>query len=401
MKKSVSIVGGGTAGLFLAAFLDPGLFDITIFEKKAANGRKFLVAGDGGFNLTHSESMDGFIQRFTPDHFLKPALENFSNEDLRSWFESLDIPTFVGSSKRVFPEKGIKPIMVLKAIESFLLKRGVVFKFKKKFSGWDEQHNLVFNSREVIESDYQVFALGGGSWKVTGSDGGWLETFADQGISTLPFQAANCAFQVNWSEDFLKKHEGEPLKNIAVAIENQSQKGEAVITKFGIEGNAIYALSPKIQAELALQQKAVIHVDFKPMLSTDELFRKLQNSRHNTTKTLKQSIKLSPPVLDLIKSTLSKDVFMDNALLAKSIKAFPITILDSAPIDEAISTSGGISLKAVDTNFELNKLKNNFCIGEMLDWNAPTGGYLIQGCASMGVHLANHLNERQAGAGNE
>lgn len=168
MKKNVAIIGGGTAGLFLAAFLDTGLYNVTIFEQKASFGRKFLVAGGGGFNLTHSEELSKFKTRYTPASFLNKALEHFSNDDLRAWLFNLGVPTFTGSSGRVFPEKGIKPIEVLKLIETHLLERNVQFEFKKKFTGWDNENSLVFNSNEIIKSDYTVFALGGASWKVTG-----------------------------------------------------------------------------------------------------------------------------------------------------------------------------------------------------------------------------------------
>lgn len=395
MKKSIAIIGGGTAGLFLAAFLDPSLFKVRIFEKKSTLGRKFLVAGDGGFNLSHSEQMADFHLRYTPSTFLKEALFYFSNEDLRKWLHALGIPTFIGSSKRIFPEKGIKPIQVLKAIKSFLEDKNVQFQFNKTFTGWNDENHLIFNDTEIIEADYTVFALGGSSWKITGSDGNWREVFSKKGIQTKPFLAANCAFQLDWTADFISKQEGKPLKNISISIQNQVQKGEAVITAFGIEGNAIYALSPKIQAELARKKEAIIYIDFKPTLSPERLLQKLQQSKFKRTQILKQVFKLSPSAIHLIKTQLSKDVFLDDKLLVENIKKLPLKITAAAPIEEAISTSGGIQVDAVSPHFELVNLKNNFCIGEMLDWNAPTGGYLIQGCASMGAFLANHVNKSQ------
>ncbi len=394
MKKSVAIVGGGTAGLFLASFLDPTLFDIAIYEQKSSLGRKFLVAGDGGFNLTHSEQMEAFKQRYTPSGYLNEVLDHFTNDDLRVWLKTIGIPTFIGSSKRVYPEKGIKPISVLKGIQEYLKSRGVQFHFGKTFKGWNAENQLVFNKNEIVASDLKVFALGGGSWKVTGSDGKWLETFANKEIATKPFKAANCAFQIKWPLEFIQKNEGKPLKNISISMDGQVQKGEAVVTRFGIEGNAIYALSGKIQRALTQFNKATVSVDIKPMLSGDVLLGKLRNSDFNTTKTLKQIIKLSPTQIDLIKHYLSKYDFLDLAILAKTIKNFPLEIMVAAPLDEAISTTGGIDLDSVNDQFELINLKNNYCIGEMLDWNAPTGGYLIQACASMGVFLAKELNNK-------
>lgn len=394
MKKEVAIIGGGSAGLFLAAFLNNDTYNVTIFEKKTSLGRKFLVAGDGGFNLTHSEDLSSFKSRYTPASFIDNALDDFNNADLRTWLLSLGIPTFIGSSGRVFPEKGIKPIEVLKAIEAYLIDKNVKFEFNKTFTGWGQQNSLKFNATEIIKPDYIVFALGGASWKVTGSDGSWLDVFDKKGIDTVPFRSSNCAYKIEWHDRFILNNEGEPLKNISISLGNKIQKGEVVITKFGIEGNAIYGLSPEIQTALASKNEAVVYVDFKPTYNLSALIKKISLSKSNTTNTLRTKIKLSRTVIDLIKVTLTKEEFLDIQILAKFIKNFPLRIVDSAPIDEAISTSGGISLHAIDSNFELINLKNNFCIGEMLDWNAPTGGYLIQACASTGVYLAHHLNNK-------
>ena len=393
MKKQVAIIGGGTASLFLASFLDSNLFEVTIFEQKAALGRKFLVAGDGGFNLTHSENLTDFKSRYTPTSFLSDALSSFSNEHLRSWLLEIGIPTFVGTSGRVFPEKGIKPITVLKSIERYLISKNVTFKFKKTFTGWDSEDNPVLNDSEIIRSDYVVFALGGSSWKSTGSDGKWLKTFQEKGLKTLPFKASNCAFQVKWKSNFLDTNEGLPLKNIALLIKNKTQKGEVVITHFGIEGNAIYALSPEIQNELESIGISKVLIDFKPTLSKDLVLKKLNTSKQNISKTLKDILKLPKPGIDLIKQSLSKDEFLDLPNLAQHIKSFPIEIIGSAPIEEVISTSGGIELQAIKNSFEFKQLNNQYCIGEMLDWDAPTGGYLVQGCASSGVYLAKQLNK--------
>jgi uncharacterized flavoprotein (TIGR03862 family) len=379
--------------LFLAAFLDTEIYDVSIYEKKKSLGRKFLVAGDGGFNLTHSEDLVHFKSRYTPPSYLDHVLDVFDNQSFRTWLLKLGIPTFVGSSGRVFPEKGIKPIEVLRSIETHLINNGVKFQFNKSFTNWGEDNSIELNSGEIVKADYTVFALGGASWKVTGSDGSWLSAFKEKGISTLKFKPANCAYQINWNERFIQKHEGKPLKNISISINAKTQKGEAVITKFGIEGNAIYGLSPDIQANLDAHDKAIVHVDLKPHNDLSDLINKLNSSKTNITTTLKEKVKLSRPIIDLIKSTLSKEEFLDTKVLAKTIKSFPLIIVGSASVDEAISTTGGISLEAVDTNFELKKIKNNFCIGEMLDWNAPTGGYLIQACASSGVYLAKYLNK--------
>ncbi len=394
MKKSVAIIGGGPAAFAAAAFLDPALFNVTIYEKNKSLGRKFLVAGKGGFNLTHSEEIEAFKSRYSPTGFLDAALTHFTNHDFRNWLAEIGTPTFVGSSKRVYPEKGIKPIAVLNRIIECLVAKGVQFEYEHEWINWDENNNLVFTNDVSISPDIILFALGGGSWKVTGSDGSWLDIFSKKGIQTVPFRAENCGFQVDWKPDFLIQNVGVPIKNCTFSCGGKHQTGEVVITEFGLEGNAIYALSSEIQSELTSKGRATIYIDFKPGFSESELQIKLENSDANTTQALKRTLKLSPTQIALLKSNLTKEEFTRTAELAKRIKNFPIHLTAAAHIDEAISTSGGIALDEVDENFELKSLPSSFCIGEMLDWNAPTGGYLLQGCFSMGDWTARSLNER-------
>lgn len=394
MKKSVSIIGGGPAALMLAAFLDCEKFNVTIYEKNKTLGRKFLVAGKGGFNLTHSEPLEEMIHRYFPPSFLEEALRNFDNNYFRNWLKSIGIPTYVGSSKRVYPEKGIKPITVLNAILMVLEKKGVVIKYNNTWTNWGNNQSIIFNENIEIKSDYTIFALGGSSWKVTGSDGLWVDLFKTKEISTVPFQASNCGYQVNWPEDFILQYEGCPLKNIAIRCLNKKQKGEAVITRFGLEGNAIYALSPQIRQELSIQQIATIFLDLKPTLNQEDIAQKIKNSNFKkTSETLQKELKLTLAQIGLLKKYLSKETYLNPILLAQNIKNLPIEISGMAPINDAISTIGGISIDAVDTNFQLKKRENYYCVGEMLDWDAPTGGYLLQACFSMGAHLARHLNQ--------
>tara|TARA_R110000737_G_scaffold327084_2_gene341114 strand:- start:9229 stop:10416 length:1188 start_codon:yes stop_codon:yes gene_type:complete len=395
MKKSVAIIGGGPAGMMLAACLDSSLYDVTIYEKNKSFGRKFLVAGKGGFNVTHGENIGDFLQRYTPNNFLETALRNFNNEDLRTWLKSIGIPTFIGSSHRIYPEKGIKPIEVLNQILDVLTTKGIHFQLDQEWKGWDQNNQLIFQSGDKVNSDIVAFALGGGSWKVTGSDGSWLTTFQEKGIETKDFVPANCAYQIDWSKEFLKKNAGQPLKNIALTCADKTQKGELVITDFGLEGNAIYALSPQIQNELDTNGKAQIYLDLKPPLTVDRIKEKLEKSKMNTTDSLDKELKLSRPQIDLIKTNVTKEEFINPSLLAAAIKALPLIVLAAAELDEAISTTGGIALDQIDENNQLNKLSNHYCLGEMLDWNAPTGGYLLQACFSMGAHLAKHLNGKK------
>ena len=394
MKKSVSIIGGGPAALILAALLDCKKFKVTVYEKNKTLGRKFLVAGKGGFNLTHSEPIGELIAHYTPPHFLEKALLDFDNNDFRKWMDSIGIPTYIGSSKRVYPESGIKPITVLNAILDVLDKQSVAIQYQHTWTGWTSNDALVFNTDTAIKSDYTIFSMGGGSWKVTGSDGTWLDLFERESIPVVPFQSSNCAYRVNWPEDFILEHEGSPLKNIAISCLNKRQKGEAVITHFGLEGNAIYALSPQIREELESHQKATIFLDLKPTLRYEDLLEKIRKSTFKkTSETLQKEVKLSPAQIGLLKKYLSKETYLNSELLAKNIKNLSIEITGSALLNDAISTTGGIQLHAVDENFQLKNKKSNYCIGEMLDWDAPTGGYLLQACFSMGMHLARHLNK--------
>lgn len=385
MKKTIAIIGGGPAALMLAAQLNETKFDVTIYERNAAIGRKFLVAGDGGFNLSHSEELEKFISRYTPSDFFKNIISSFSNNDLRDWLKSIGIETYIGTSSRIFPTKGIKPIDVLNAILNELKRKNVVIKTNHPWNGFEDS---------TFKADITVFALGGSSWKVTGSDGVWANYFSEKGIEIIPFQASNCAYEVKWKEEFIKIAEGKSLKNIAIKCDAKERKGELVITKFGLEGGAIYALSPKIRKHLNEEGTANVFLDLKPSLSLEQIKDKFSaRGNRSIKKLLIDRLNFDDTQIELLKTLLSKDDFTYLEDLAKKIKNLPITITSSAPIDEAISTVGGVALDEIDSNFQLKKLPATYCIGEMLDWDAPTGGYLLQGCFSMGYCLAQHLNK--------
>lgn len=393
-KKTIAIIGGGASALSLASFLDGDLFDVTLYERNKAMGRKFLVAGKGGFNLTHSESIDGLISKYNPRGFLDGALLGFNNDQFRTWLDSIGIPTYVGSSRRVFPEKGIKPIEVLAKIKEVIRARGHNVIFNSEWTGWSDKNMLTLSDGGEIEADIVVFCLGGGSWKVTGSDGTWSEAFRLKGIQANPFVAANCAYGVNWDLDFISKAAGKPLKNISVSCLDKREVGEAMITEFGLEGSAVYALTDQIQKQLTDNGTSRIEMDLKPMLTLDEVIKRLSSSKRKITDALIKDLKLEKIKVQLLKSVLSKDEYLDTDSLAKNIKALPVNLEYATDIDQAISTTGGIDLSEVDANFQLNKMPDNYTIGEMLDWNAPTGGYLLQACFSMGHHLATHLNKK-------
>jgi hypothetical protein len=398
MKKSIAIIGGGSASLMLASTLNENIFDVTIYEYNVALGRKFLVAGDGGLNLTYWEEPETFINRYSPKQFLEKSIRDFNNVDLRNWLLDLGIETYVGSSNRIFPIKGIKPIEVLNAILDKLKAQNVRILTKYEWKGWNDKDALIFENIDntiLIKPDIVVYSLGGASWSKTGSTGKWTELFRNKGVDIIPFQPSNCAFKINWDKKFIQESEGKPLKNIVISCNLKSKTGEVVITQFGIEGGAVYALSPEIRSELSINNASTIYIDLKPTLSLNEILSKFRNNESRTiSNVLKEQINLNSLQIALIKSVISKEDFMNAVVLSEKIKQLPLQIVGLADIEESISTVGGIALSETDDNFMLKKLPNNYVIGEMLDWDAPTGGYLLQGCFSMGNYLGKKLNEK-------
>ncbi len=394
-KKHITIIGGGPASLMLAYSLNKSKYNISIYEKNSALGRKFLVAGKGGFNVTHSEELDSFINRYHPKEFIAPFLKQFTNTDFRNWLTSIGIETYIGTSKRVFPKKGIKPIEVLQSIEKQLVQNQVNIHYNHTWKGW-HLDELAFEHKQTtvnVKSDITVFALGGGSWKVTGSDGTWLPYFTEKQITALPFVPSNCAYKINWDASLLELLEGQALKNCEFTCGTISKKGEAVLTQFGIEGSGIYALSRPIREQLLSEKKATITIDFKPDLSELEIKNRLQDhTRLSIKDSLEKKLNITNTQIQLLKHATTKAQYHSPDYLSRLIKSYPLLLTDFAPIDEAISTVGGIVLTEVNEHLELNKLPHHYCIGEMLDWDAPTGGYLLQACFSMGYNLAKHLN---------
>ncbi len=398
MKRTVSIIGGGACSLILACELDPKKFSVSVFEKNSALGRKFLVAGDGGLNLTHSESEEEFILHYTPYVFLKKAFSHFSNKKFIEWINALGIETFVGSSGRLFPKKGIKPIDVLKRFEERIIKNNVALNFKHEWKGFADNNELLFKTaagNKSIKSDITIFCLGGASWPVTGSKGDWRSLFEIKNVKTNPFQASNCSFGVDWPKNIIKEIEGKPLKNIAINCGDKKHAGEIVLTAFGIEGSGIYPLSPNIREQLKQFDVAKIYIDLKPLLSKEECLNKLAqfDPKLSYTENCVKKLNLNKTQIVLLKSKMSKTDFLDPLKFVNNLKSLEIQISALGPIEDAISTVGGISLNEINENFELKKLKHNYVIGEMLDYDAPTGGYLLQSCFSMGKFLADHLND--------
>lgn len=400
MRKKVTIIGGGACALMLGCELDPLKFEVAIYEKNAALGRKFLVAGDGGLNLTHTEDKNEFIKRYTPSAFIEEAFSHFSNTGFMAWLNGLGIETFVGSSGRVFPLKGTKPIEVLNTLLDKIKKNAASLHFKHEWLGFSANNALVFKNSEGItevQSDHVIFCMGGASWPVTGSTGHWAKYFEEKNITVNPFLASNCAFKINWDKKLLEGTEGKALKNCAISSASKTHVGEVVITNFGIEGSGIYPLSPQIREQLKHDGKAEISIDLKPSLSFESLLEKLSAKKINTNFTahLKAQLNLNDTQLRLLKYFVSKDDFLDINRLCKHIKNLKLTIAGTGPVDDAISTAGGIDLLEIDRFFELKKMPGFFAIGEMLDYDAPTGGYLLQSCFSMAKFLAGHFNVKR------
>jgi uncharacterized flavoprotein (TIGR03862 family) len=398
LKKTISIIGGGASALILGCELDPKKYTIGIYEKNTALARKFLVAGDGGLNLTHSEDEAKFILRYTPSEFLETSFKHFSNKDLVVWLNNLGIETFVGSSGRIFPKKDLKPIEVLNSLEEKIKNNHVTINFKHEWNGFLSNNELLFKTpagNKQLQSDVVIFCLGGASWPVTGSKGEWITFFNEKGIKTMPFKASNCSFNINWPKEIIKSIEGKPLKNISIACGNKVNTGEIVLTSFGIEGSGAYPLSPQIREELNKFGHAKIYIDLKPLLSSEDALKKITNSRSKLsyTENIVKQLNLNKTQIILLKSVMSKSDFLNPIKFVNNLKNLELLISSLGPIEDAISSVGGISLTEISEDFELKKIKNNFVIGEMLDYDAPTGGYLLQSCFSMGKHLADHLND--------
>lgn len=397
MKKTITIVGGGSCALMLGCILDNKKFEVNIYERNNAIGRKFLVAGDGGFNLTHSEPEEDFISRYTPFPFLEKAFRHFSNKDFINWINQLGIETYVGSSGRVFPKKGIKPIDVLTAFLTGINNNKVTIHTKYEWKGFSDSGELLFKTEKNearIKSDITIFCLGGASWPVTGSKGDWLDYFVSKDISVKPFEASNCSFKIEWPQELIKGIEGKALKNCHFRCGTKTLAGEVVLTRFGIEGSGIYPLSPEIRSQLASKGTADLFLDLKPTLSEKQILEKLKPVRGKVSYSdyLAKQLNLNPTQLLLLKKLIIKDEFLDTEKLVQHIKNFRLSVTGIGPVEEAISTVGGICLNEITGNFELKKLPGIFAIGEMLDYDAPTGGYLLQSCFTMAKKLGDFLN---------
>lgn len=383
----VLVIGGGPAGLRAAELVSAAGWRTILADHKPSVGRKFLVAGRGGLNLTHSEPLENFPSRYgTENDRWRELLHDFSPENLRTWTMDIGVETFVGTSKRVFPvSKQAAPL--LRRWIARLKKQRVDFRmrhelknFQKTGHGW----KILFSTPDgesTVEARAVIFALGGASWPETGSDGHWVKLFSNKNIAVTPLAPTNCGYEVDWPEIFLSKVEGQPLKNIVVITDGKSIAGELLVTKYGLEGGALYQLDRKLRA---MSQPEIV-LDLKPSFTTDQLATKISSVKENFLKKAAAAWRLSPVALALLET---RQPFESAGALAALVKSFPLPLRGPRPIEEAISSTGGVAWSELDDRLMLKKFPGLFCAGEMIDWDAPTGGYLLQGCFSTATRAA-------------
>jgi len=367
---------------------------VDLYDAMPSVGRKFLLAGKGGLNLTHSELLEPFLSRYGARRTqLEPLLRAFGPEALRAWARALGIETFVGSSGRIFP-KDLKAAPLLRAWLRRLRRTGVTVHAQHRWHGWDGQGELRFltpQGERAVRADAVILALGGGSWPRFGSDGAWVPLLAGRGVRLEPLRPANCGFDVGWTEHFRTKFAGHPVKSVAVTAKTPAggvcrQPGEFVMTETGVEGGAIYAVSALLRDEIQATGTAVLVLDLAPDRSLPRLIGDLSQPRGKRTMAthLRRQAGLAGVKAGLLREVAPKEDFADPARLAAAIKALPLTLVAPRPLEEAISTAGGVAFEALDARLMLRDLPGVFCAGEMLDWEAPTGGYLLTACFATG-----------------
>ncbi|MDC7677687.1 TIGR03862 family flavoprotein [Asticcacaulis machinosus] len=384
MTKTVAIIGAGPAGLMAAEILSTAGHHPHLYDRMPSVARKFLMAGRGGLNLTHSEPFERFVARYgkrSPQ--LRPALEAFTPKDLRDWADGLGAQTFVGSSGRVFP-KAMKASPLLRAWLKRLEAQGVILHTRHDWRGFDGE-TLVFDQQGEtvrIQPDYTILALGGASWPKLGGDGGWADTLRAKGVEIAPFQPSNAGFTTVWSDHFRDKFSGEPLKNIALSFAGREVKGELMLTRTGVEGGAIYALSSALRDAITRHGQADLTIDLRPDLNAGQVISKLGRAspKDSQSNRLRKSLNLSPAAIALVQETKAAD-----------IKAVPLRLTGAQGLDRAISSAGGISFTSLTPDYELKALPRTYAVGEMLDWEAPTGGYLLQATFATSVMAARSI----------
>lgn len=387
----VAIIGGGPAGLMAAEVLGQAGVNVDLYDAMPSVGRKFLLAGVGGMNITHAEDYAAFVSRYAERAGdLRPLLDAFSPNSLREWIHGLGIDTFVGSSGRVFPTD-MKAAPLLRAWLKRLRENGVRIHTRQRWLGWDAEGALRLagpQGESLIEADATLLALGGGSWARLGSDGTWVPLLEARGIAIAPLQPANCGFEVaGWSEHMREKFAGAPLKTVSLALPGEApRKGEFVLTAAGIEGSLVYALSACIRNRISRDGAAEVLLDLLPDRTLAQVASALARPRgsQSMAKHLHRQLKLDGVKAALLRELTDAATFQDPQALAAAIKALPIRLVRPRPLDEAISSAGGVPFEELDEGLMLRRLPGVFCAGEMLDWEAPTGGYLLTACFASG-----------------
>ena len=391
------VVGAGPAGLAAAEVLGEAGWRVTVHERMPNPARKFLLAGRGGLNLTHSEPIESFLDRYGPARArLEPAIRAFTPSDLRAWAAGLGIETFIGSSGRVFPTE-MKASPLLRAWLARLAGLGVQLAPRSRWIGWDGDA-LVFETlqgRRIEQADATVFALGGASWPRLGSDGSWVELFRDRGAEVTPLRSANSGFVVRWSDVFRERFAGEPLKRIRLRLGEHQARGEAMIADYGIEGGAIYALGSDIRSAIERTGEAVLEIDLAPDLAIEALAARLRGTRKDSMANRLRKAGLSPVAAGVLREDVDGPALPAEAeQLTRRIKRVRLRLGGASDLDRAISTAGGVSWDSVDAEFALKTDPRTFVAGEMLDWEAPTGGYLLQACFATGRAAAKGILAR-------
>ena len=392
-RPSVVIVGAGPAGLMAAEVLAPHA-SVTVYDRMPSAGRKFLLAGRGGLNLTHSEDLESLVARYgdAAPH-LRAAIEAFPPAALRAWCEGLGQETFVGSSGRVFP-RAFKASPLLRAWLRRLDGSGVAFRLRHRWTGWDRPGDLEFETpggRVTVTAKATVLALGGASWPRLGSDGGWADVLAGLGVTVAPLRPANCGFVANWSAAFRDRFAGQPLKTIALSFGGRTVRSEAIVTAHGLEGVGVYALAGPLREAIAASGEATLRIALRPDLTVAQIKARLDQPRgkQSLATFLRKALALSPVAIGFLNEVAiaaqMRLATMTAAEIADLIAAVPVRLTATSPIERAISTAGGISFDALDANSMLGARPGVFAAGEMLDWEAPTGGYLLQASFSTGA----------------
>ena len=394
MDQSVAIIGGGPAGLRAAEVVSARGVKVDVYDSMPSVGRKFLMAGKSGLNITHSDPFDVFASKYGKRRpQIEPMLKAFGADQLREWVHSFGIETFVGTSGRVFPV-GMKASPLLRAWLKRLNASNVTFHLRHKLTAILPDNSLRFattNGEVTVKADAVVLALGGGSWRRLGSDGAWVDWLKQAGAEVEPLRPSNCGFDVAWSEHFREKYDGHPLKSVILSFGEFRQQGEFIVTKEGVEGGLIYAASARLRDEIDANGKAVMFLDLKPDRALEWLVDKLSRPRgkRSLASYLEKSLGIYGVKAGLLREFVSKEDFTNAERLAGFIKALPVPLVAPRPLDEAISSAGGVRFESLDEGLMLRALPGVFCAGEMLDWEAPTGGYLLTACFSSGVAAGN------------